>query len=391
MYETGSSIGGLDILGVKKNLNPVIEDIVSLCRPTFSKSVVDDIEYVLKSGMLREGPITEKFEEYFRKRINANYAYSVSSGTAALQLAIQSCVPAGSKILVPAFTFISSASAVIHAGCIPVFVDIDPDSFLLDINDAWEKTDEETCAVLPVHLFGNIVDYECLLELREEFDLCIVHDCAQALGSTYKELELGELMDLSCFSFYPTKVITTGEGGMVVTNNEEYAYRGRLMKNHGETEKYHHTILGYNNRLNEISSILGIDQLTRLEEELKKRSEIAKYYDLAMGNIEGITPQRITPETTSCYNYYTVQVDLKKGLNRDKIVEKLRKMNIETAIHYPRALTEQPALKEYITEACPEAERLSKRVFSIPIHARLSDNEIEYIVLTLRRIIKNYI
>ena len=386
-----SSIGGLDISRVKKILKPGAVEIVRLCKPSFSKTVVDDIEYVLKSGMLREGPITEKFEDCFRKRVNANYAYSVSSGTAALQLAIQSCVPSGSKILVPAFTFIASASAVIHAGCKPVFVDIDPDSFLLDINDAWEKTDEETRAVLPVHLFGNVVDYERLLELIEEFNLCMVHDCAQALGSTYKGLELGEFNDLSCFSFYPTKIITTGEGGMVVTNNEEYAYRGRLLKNHGETEKYHHVILGYNNRSNEISSILGIDQLTRLEEEMKKRSEIAKYYDLAMEKIEGIKSQQINPETVSCYNYYTVQVDPKKEPSRDKIVKKLREMNIEAAVHYPRALTEQPALKEYITESCPEAERLSKRVFSIPIHPRLSDNEIEYVVWALGSIVKNYV
>jgi len=387
---TDSSIGGLGIFRVKNNLKPAAGEIIRLSRPKFSKTVIEDIEHVLKSGMLREGPITEQFEEYFRKRVNANYAYSVSSGTAALQLAVQSCVPAGSKVLVPAFTFIASASAVIHAGCRPVFVDIDPDSFLMDIEDAWKKVDEETRAVLPVHLFGNIADYEPLLELREEFDLCIVHDCAQALGSTYKEIELGEFDDLSCFSFYPTKIITTGEGGMVVTNNEEYAYWGRLMKNHGETEKYNHTILGFNHRSNEISAILGLDQLTRLEEALRRRGEIAKYYDLAIGNIDGIKSQRINPGTDSCYNYYTIQVDLEKGLSRDKIVEELRKMNIEAAIHYPCALTEQLALKEYITEPCPKAESLSKRVFSIPIHSHLSDSEMEYIVLTLRNIVKRY-
>jgi perosamine synthetase len=364
---------------------------VRLCELRFSRQAVDDIEQVLRSGMLREGSITERFEDYFKKRVQAQYAYSVSSGTAALHLALMSSVPPGSEVLVPAFTFIATASAVVHADCIPVFVDVDPDTFLFDVDDAWEKVNERTRAVVPVHLFGNLVDHDGLLELSEEYDLRIVHDCAQALGSTLAGVEMGELRDICCYSFYPSKMITTGEGGMVTTNNEEYAYRGRLLKSHGEETKYHHTILGYNYRTSEVSSILGLDQMNRLERSLERRRGIARIYDAGIGNIRGIKPQKISAMVNSCYNYYTVQIEHDSGLSRDQIVQGLSKMGVETAIHYPRALTEQPALEKYIKQGCPEAESLCRRVFSIPIHTYMSEEDAQRVVQGLRETTGSYL
>ena len=366
-------------------------DKIRLCVPRFGKRVVEDIEYLFGSGMIREGNVTRVFEDCFKKRVGALYGVGVSSGTAALQLALQSCTGPSAKVLVPAFTFIATASAVIHAGCEPVFVDVDPESFLMDVDDAWEKVDEGTTAVVPVHLFGNVVGYDDLLELCEENNLCIVHDCAQAIGSTINGVELGELDDICCYSFYPSKIITTGEGGMITTNNEEYASRCNLLKNHGESGKYHHTLLGYNFRTNEISSIIGLDQMTRLKESLERRRSIAKYYDLVIGNIEGIKPQSIAPEVNSCYNYYTVQVEPDVEISRDQILKDLGAMNIETAVHYPYALTEQPALRKYVHEACVEAESLSKRVFSIPIHPFLSERDMEYVASALRSIVNRYL
>ncbi|MCW4011402.1 MAG: DegT/DnrJ/EryC1/StrS family aminotransferase, partial [Candidatus Bathyarchaeota archaeon] len=322
---------------------------------------------------------------------SAQYAYSVSSGTAALHLALLSCIEPGARVLVPGFSFFASASAVVHAGGIPVFVDVDPETFLLDLDDAWEKTGEGIGAVVPVHLFGNVVPYDDLLELAEEYDLRIVHDAAQALGSTYMGSELGEFNDVSCYSFYPSKIITTGEGGMVTTNSEELAHRVGLFKNHGETEKYRHTLLGYNYRGNEIASVIGLDQMTRLDYFLGKRRSIARYYDLAIGNIEGVMPQRVTEGTESCYNYYTVRVDPDMGLDRDRIVMDMRNMNIETLVHYPYALTEQPALMKYVTEPCPVAEELARNVFSIPIHPYLSEREAEQVVLALRTAVYRYL
>ena len=363
---------------------------VGLCEVRFSRQVIEDIEQVLRSGMLREGSITERFESCFKKRVHSQYAYSVQSGTAALQLALLSSLPVGSEVLVPAFTFIATASSVIHAGCVPVLVDIDQDTFLLDINDAWEKVNEKTGAVVPVHLFGNIVDYEGLLELSEEYNLRIVHDCAQALGSTLGGVETGELRDVCCYSFYPSKMITTGEGGMVTTNNEEYAYKGRSLKNHGEESKYHHTMLGYNYRTSEIASLLGLDQMDRLDRSLEKRRIIARIYDEAINNLKGIKPQIFSDEVNPCYNYYTIQVEDDSGLSRDRIVQGLYRMGIDTAIHYPEALTEQPALEKYIKHRCPEAESLCRRVFSIPIHPYMQEEDIQRVVQGLEEVTDDY-
>jgi len=378
------------MLRINSVLKPV-EALVRQCRPSFSRHVVDEIEYVLHGGMLREGTCTARFEDCFRKRTQAQYAYSVSSGTAALHLGLLSCFDPGSKVLVPGFSFIASASMVVHAGGLPVFVDVDPETFLLDLDNAWEKTDERTSAVVPVHLFGNVVPYDGLLELAEEYDLRIVHDAAQALGSTYMGAELGDFSDVSCYSFYPSKIITTGEGGMLTTNNEELGHRVGLLKNQGEAEKYRHTLLGYNYRGNEVASVLGLDQMTRLDYFLEKRRSIARYYNLAIGNIEGVSPQRVTEGTESCYNYYTVRVDPCMGLDRDRIVMDMRNMNIETTVHYPVALTEQPALRKYVTEPCPAAEELARNVFSIPIHPYLSGREAEQVVLALRTAVHRYL
>ena len=378
------------MLRIDSVLKPV-EAQIRQCQPSFSRHVADEIEYVLRSGMLREGTCTRRFEDCFRKRIGAQYAYCVSSGTTALHLGLLCCMEPGSRVLVPGFSFIASASAVVHAGGVPVFVDVDPETLLLDLDDAWEKTGDGTGAVVPVHLFGNVVPYDGLLELAEEYDLRIVHDAAQALGSTYMGAELGEFSDVSCYSFYPSKIITTGEGGMVTTNSEELGHRVGLLKNHGEAEKYHHTLLGYNYRGNEVASVLGLDQMTRLDYFLEKRRRIARYYDLAIGNIEGVMPQRVTEGTESCYNYYTVRVDLSMGLDRDRIVMDMRNMNIETLVHYPIALTEQPALRKYFTEPCPVAQELAKNVFSIPIHPYLTEKETEQVVLALRTAVYRYL
>lgn len=378
------------MLRIDSVLKPDSEARIKQCSPRFSRHAVDEIDYVLRSGMLREGTCTRQFEDCFRKRTGAQYAYSVSSGTAALLLALLSCVPSGSKVMVPAFSFFSSASTVVHAGCVPVFIDVDSESFLFDLDDAWEKVDENTSAVVPVHLFGNVVPYDGLMELAEEFNLRIIHDAAQALGSTYMGAEIGEFSDACCYSFYPSKIITTGEGGMVTTNSEELGYRVGLLKNHGESEKYHHTLLGYNYRGTEIASVLGLDQMSRLDYFLEKRRSIARYYDLAVGNIEGIESQRFTEGVEPCYNYYTLRVDPDYGLNRDQIVEDMRKMGIETTIHYPKALTEQPALAKYSSE-CPVAQDLTRKVFSIPIHPYLSERDIEQVVLALRTAVYRYL
>ena len=366
--------------------SPVSHRLIRMTRPRFGESTYEDLRQVLSSGALREGAVTKRFEDCFATRVDAKYAYAVSSGTAALHMALLSCTNKGKEVIVPAFTFFASASTVIHSGRRPVLVDVDPETFLMDTDKMVEEIGDETAALMPVHLFGNLIDLDVLEEVVEDHNLTVIHDCAQSLGSTYKGWDIGSFDDMCCFSFYPTKIITTGEGGMVTTNSEELCRRGRLLKSHGESKKYLHEDVGYNFRFTEVGSVLGLSQMRGLERFLERRRATAMYYDLALGNIEGLVPQVITHDVDSCYNYYTVRIEPNEfRCTRDQLVKALKSENIETGIHYPSALTQQPALKKYAAN-CPVAESLAKLVFSIPIHPGLSSMDAERVIDALRKV-----
>ena len=365
---------------------PVSDSLIRMARPRFGESTFEDLRQVLSSGELREGHVTKRFEDCFATRLDARYAFAVSSGTAALHMALLSCTNMGEEVIVPAFTFFSSASTVIHSGRRPVLVDVDPGTFLMDTNRMVEAIGDDTAALIPVHLFGNLVDLTLIAEVVEDNDLTVIHDCAQSLGSTYKGWDMGVFDDMCCFSFYPTKIITTVEGGMVTTNSEELWRRGRMFKNHGESEKYQHEKAGYNYRFTEVGSVLGLNQMRDLERFLERRRGTVMYYDLALGNIDGLVPQVITPDVDSCYNYYTVRMEPDEfKCSRDQLVTALRSENIETGVHYPRALTQQPALSKYAAE-CPVAESLADLIFSIPIHPGLGPMDAERVIEALRKV-----
>ena len=365
---------------------PVSDSLIRMACPRFGESTFEDLRQVLSSGRLREGQVTKRFEDCFATRVDARYAYAVSSGTAALHVALLSCTNTGEEVIVPAFTFFSSASTVVHSGRRPVLVDVNPETFLMDTDRMVEAIGDDTAALMPVHLFGNLVDLDLVAEVAEDHDLTVIHDCAQSLGSTYKGWDTGSFDDMCCFSFYPTKIITTGEGGMVTTNSEELYERGSGLKSHGETAKYLHEDMGYNYRFTEVGSVLGLSQMRGLEGFLERRRSTALYYDLALGNIEGLTPQVVNSDVNSCYNYYTVRMESDEfRCSRDQLVEALRSENIETGVHYPRALTQQPALKKYVTP-CPVAESLSDQVFSIPIHPGMSPKDAEKVINALRKV-----
>ena len=369
-----------------KGGSPVSHRLIRMAQPRFGESTIEDLRQVLSSGALREDTVTKRFEDCFATRIDARYAYAVSSGTAALHLALMSCTNKGKEVIVPAFTFFASASTVIHSGRRPVLVDVAPETFLMDTDMMNEAIGDETAALMPVHLFGNMVDLDVLGDVAEDHGLTVVHDCAQSLGSTYRGWDIGSFDDMCCFSFYPTKIITTGEGGMVTTNSEELSMKGRRLKSHGESEKYLHEEVGYNYRFTEVGSVLGLSQMRGIERFLERRRATAMYYDLALGNIGGLEPQAITPDVDSCYNYYTVRMEPDEfRCTRDQLVKALRSENIETGVHYPSALTQQPALKKYASD-CPVAESLAKRVFSIPIHPGLSSMDAERVIDALRKV-----
>jgi dTDP-4-amino-4,6-dideoxygalactose transaminase len=371
---------------------PISPNKIPISRPFFSKKTIKDVSEVIRSGYVRQGPKTQLFENAFKEKVNAKYAYAVNSGTAALHTAYLSILKLGDEVIVPAFTFIATASTVIYSFGKPVFVDVDEDTFCIDVEAVKEKITSKTRAIAPVHLFGNACDMKTLCEIAEDNNLYIVNDAAQAHGTKILDRDIGSFDHLNCYSFYPTKSMTTGEGGIVTTNDETLFKKGGLIRSHGQEGKYYHPILGLNYRMTDISAVIGIDQLSHLDNFIQKRQQIAKLLTNRLKNIDGLLPQKVTRDVTHSYSYYSMVMNLDNfSCTRDEFVKALQNENIDCQIHYPRILTEQPSLKSYIKEKCPVAEKLSTKIFSLPIYPGLKRKEVELIYQGVEKVATYYL
>jgi perosamine synthetase len=378
----------LAILGGK----PVSDKKIPLAKPVFSQKDVDDVAKVLRSGYVRMGPYTKEFEEKYAVRVGAKYAYAVSNGTAALHVAYLSTLKPGDEVIAPAFTFIATVSTVFFSNAKPVFADIDPETYLIDSEDVKEKITSRTRAIAPVHLFGNAADMDALAEIAEDYKLLLVNDCAQAHGTEYDGRDLGSWEHLNCYSFYPTKTMTTGEGGMVTTNDEKLHRLGSLIRDHGDDGKYHHVMLGLNYRMTDIMAVIGLNQLESLDDYLRQRRRIGEKLRKGIEKIDCISPQKITPKTNPSYSYFTATLDLEKfKCTRDEFLRALRAENIDCGVHYPTSLTRQPAILNLMKpDRCPISEDVANRIFSLPMHPYLSEDDLDAILAGLKKVATYY-
>jgi dTDP-4-amino-4,6-dideoxygalactose transaminase len=371
---------------------PVSDKKISLVKPTFSQKDAEDITKILKSAYVRMGPYTKEFEERFAERVGAKYAYAVSNGTAALHCAYLSTLKPGDEVIAPAFTFIATISTIVYSNAKPVLADVEPDTFLLDPEKVKEKITKKTRAIAPVHLFGNSCDMKALTDLAEDHNLLIINDCAQAHGTEYDGKDLGSWPNLSCYSFYPTKTMTTGEGGIVTTNDPELNRLGSLIRSHGDDGRYHHILLGLNYRITDIMSAIGLNQLSQLDDFLAKRRHNADVLLEGLKKVAGVTPQKITPKTKPSYSYFSVVLDTDKlRCSRDEFMKALIAENIDCGVHYPAPLTEQPIVKQLLKpKACPVSEDLSRRIMSLPMHPYLSEGELGKVVEGVDKVASHY-
>ena len=376
-----------------KGGNPVSEKHIPIAKPIFPENTFRDVIEVLQSGHVIQGSKTAQFEEEFRKDAGAKYAYAVNSGTAALHTAYASVLKPGDEVIVPDFTFIATASTVIFAGGKPVFADIDGETLTIDVEDVKAKITPKTKAVAPVHLFGNGADMKALGEIAEEHSLFLVNDAAQAHGTRVDGKDVGAYDDLNCYSFYPSKTLTTSEGGLVTTNSKELYEKGLLFRNHGQQTRYLSTILGLNYRLTDIAAVIGLNQLKMFNEFLAKRKRNAKMLSEGLKRIEGLKPQKLGKGVDHSYSYYTVIMDLDQyKCTRDEYVDALKAENVDCMIYYPLPPSKQPALRKYGSKAkCPVAEDLSKRVFSVPVHPALSEEDVDKVVEALEKVSSHFL
>ena len=336
---------------------------------------------VMRSGRLRQGEICTEFEIRFADSVGARHAVTVSSGTAALHLAWMALLRSGDEVLVPAFTFFATASTVVLAGGRPVFCDVSPTTFTIDIDDARRRVTNRTVAIAPVHLYGQSCDVDSVKALADEAKLHVVWDAAQAHATKFENSDVGSLDDMCCYSFYPTKNMTTGEGGMITTNDDALAERLRLLRSHGQTRKYYHTMMGMNYRLTDVQAAIGLVQLERLPGLVEQRRQHARQLSHTLDAVEGVRPPVEQPGTIHSYHQYTVVVDGSgDGVKRDALSSALRASGIETAIHYPTPLHRQPVFeRETSGISLPVSERLSSSVLSLPVHPALSSRDVEHV------------
>jgi len=339
------------------------------------------IRRVLDTSAFILGREVEEFERAFAEYVGARFCVGVSNGTAAVQLAVTACgVGAGDEAIVPANTFFATAEAVSTAGATPVFVDCDPASSNLDVTKLEAAVTPRTRAVIPVHLYGQPADLDPIFEIAERHNLIVIEDAAQAHGARYKGRRVGALGRAGCFSFYPGKNLGAyGEGGAVVTNDEEVARRLRLLRDHGSEQKYRHEIVGYNFRLEGLQgAVLGV-KLKHLDGwNALRRAHAARYTEL-LGRLEAdgaLSLPREMPYAEHVYHLYVLQTD-----GRDALQRALGEAGVQTGIHYPVPIHLQPAYaaRGHKPGDFPEAERQSARVLSLPMFAELTDAQLGHV------------
>lgn len=352
---------------------------VSIAKPIIGEEEIENVVEVLKSGMIAQGPKVAEFEEKFAKWVGAKYAVATNSGTAALHVALLSCgIGPGDEVITTPFTFIATGNAIVYTGATPVFADIDLETYNIDPDTIEDLITDKTKAISPVQLYGQSADMDKIREIAKKHDLLVIEDAAQAHGAMYNDEKVGNMGDMACFSFYPTKNMTTSEGGMITTNNKELAEKARVFRAHGSNIKYKHDEIGYNFRSSDIAAAIGLAQLDKIDEFNEKRINNANYLNEGLKDVEGVITPASPENRKHVYHQYTIRVT--KG-NRDDWVDILTENGIGSGIHYPIPLYNQPIYKELgFTGSAPNAELAADTVISLPVHPSLSKEDLDLVI-----------
>ena len=356
---------------------------VSIASPVIEEEEINAVIDVMKSGMIAQGPKVIEFEEEFAKFVGAKYGIATNSGTSALHVALLAAgISEGDEVITTPFTFAATGNSILYTGARPVFVDIDPETFTIDPCKIEDAITDKTKAIMPVQLYGQSADMDAIMKIAKEHDLIVIEDAAQAHGAEYNGVKVGNLGDMACFSFYPTKNMTTSEGGMITTNNEEFAENAKIYRAHGSATKYHHDVLGYNFRMTDIGAAIGIEQLKKLESFNDKRIENAKYLNEALADCDLIETPVVKDGYKHVYHQYTIKV---KDGKRDELSDYLIENGIGNGIYYPIPLYNQVLYTNMgYNQSLPVTDEIVKDVLSLPIHAKLTKFDLDLIIKTIK-------
>lgn len=377
---------------------------VSVATPILGDAEYDNIEAVLDSGRFLQGPYVEAFEERWADFVGVEHAIAVSSGTTAIQLALNAIgLEPGDEVIVPSLTFGSTATAVVHQAGVPVFADIDRELYTLDHRDLERAVSDWTEAIIPVHLYGHPAEMDEILDFADEHNLAVIEDAAQAHGAEYRGDGVGSIGDLGCFSFYATKNITSGEGGMITTDDDEYAEKLRMLRNHGLADRDTHVDLGFNFRMSEMHAAVGAAQVERLGGFNERRTEISERLRAELADLEWLEPATVRDYVTHAYFWapFEVQEDV-IGMSGKEVWRHLKDQGVETRHRYNKPLYEHPVFTEhrgfnsefpwsvndnehdYASQHLPNVEDVVGKNIGLPNHPGLEEADIEYVIETLQ-------
>jgi dTDP-4-amino-4,6-dideoxygalactose transaminase len=363
---------------------------IPMAKPFIGESEAKAVYDTVKSGWLSMGPIVEKFEKNFAKRVGSKYAISTNNGTTALHVAlIASGIKDGDEVLVPDITFASTANVVMYERAIPILVECDPNTYNISLEDIESKITKKTKAIMPVDMNGMPVDYDSILQVAKKHNLKVIADSAESLGAVYKGKSVGSIAPIHTFSFFPNKNMTTGEGGMITTNDTELALKMAQLRNMGQDYRYHHVHLGFNYRMTEVAATIGIEQMKKFNKIVKDRERIVNIYNDGLQNQDGISLPFI-PEYVDKHAWYMYTVSLDQDIDRDAVVSELDKAGIETRTSFPPIHT-QPYYAERF-KSLEKSYEISyeawKRLLNLPIWVGLPEDDQKYVIDKLISIVQ---
>ncbi|GFI50365.1 GDP-perosamine synthase [Lachnospiraceae bacterium] len=368
---------------------------------------VRKVDEVLTSDFITCGPKVKELEKVFADCVEADYAVAVSNGTAALHCAcIAAGIGLGDEVITTPLTFVASANCILYCGARPVFADVDPKTYNIDPQSIEAHITEKTKAVIVVDFTGQAVRIKEIKEICDRNNLILIEDAAHSFGTKYNGKAVGSLADMTCFSFHPVKTITSGEGGMITTNNETFYKKIVLAHTHGITHEdsqmldvphegpwyYEQVSLGYNYRMTDFQAALLLSQLKKFNLFISKRREIVKRYDRVFSLFSEIRIQQEIPESETCRHLYVIQLELEKlTCTRRQFFDAMAAENVQCQIHYiPIYWFPYYQKLGYKKGICPNAEKIYKRIMSIPLYPKMTDQDIEDVIRTVKKVVKNY-
>ena len=385
---------------------PVRDDFLVFGTPMIEEPEINEVISTLKSGWLGTGPKTHKFEERFKKYKNVDYALALNSCTAALHLAcLVSDLKQGDEVITTPMTFCASSNVIVHTGATPIFVDVEKNTMNIDPKEIEKHITEKTKAVIIAHFAGRPCNMDAIMDIKKRYDLILIEDSAHAIEATYHGKPVGTLGDFGCFSFYVTKNVVTGEGGMLITNNKEYDEQARVLSLHGMSKDAwnrfsssgykHYQVIhpGFKYNMMDIQASLGIHQLERVEKYWKRRLGIWNKYNEAFMDLPCFIPAPFEKDTKHWLHLYTILLDIDKlKVDRDFILQALIRENVGVGVHYV-SLHLQPFYQQtygYRRGDFTNAEWISDCTISLPFSAKLTDNDVESVIKAVRKILEWY-